>query len=227
MTNVPSLYVRVYRGEANVYCLNPSSLTIREGISILLTDAGRPPPVPSLYVRVYRLWWTAEEKWVRSLTIREGISPYLSPPAACNLFPHYTWGYIGWQKRKRDRQKVPSLYVRVYHLSFSSFVFPWSSLTIREGISLSLRETSLVSLFPHYTWGYIAENNAATCGRSVPSLYVRVYRNFRCRVSVSVCSLTIREGISKRNAKKDAKIAFPHYMWGYIGHFRFFQNPAY
>ena len=32
-TEVPSLYVRVYRGEANVYCLNHSSLTIREGIS--------------------------------------------------------------------------------------------------------------------------------------------------------------------------------------------------
>ena len=40
-TEVPSLYVRVYRGEANVYCLNPSSLTIREGISLSVSKSGQ------------------------------------------------------------------------------------------------------------------------------------------------------------------------------------------
>ena len=46
--------------------------------------------VPSLYVRVYRHTMAVKFYDERSLTIREGISPYLSPPAACNLFPHYT-----------------------------------------------------------------------------------------------------------------------------------------
>ena len=162
-----------------------------------------------------------------SLTIREGISASFAYGGKWSPFPHYTWGYIIEFKGDKFSIIVPSLYVRVYRREQRRDMRQVSSLTIREGISYhGLRGLQRLR-FPHYTWGYIALKTRFFFCEMVPSLYVRVYRNFRCRVSVSVCSLTIREGISKRNAKKDAKIAFPHYMWGYIGHFRFFQNPAY
>ena len=45
-SHVPSLYVRVYRQELFSRLYAYCSLTIREGISILLTDAGRPPQFP-------------------------------------------------------------------------------------------------------------------------------------------------------------------------------------
>ena len=118
------------------------------------------------------------------------------------LFPHYTWGYIVLFAYCICIGLVPSLYVRVYRLKNPQFVIYTSSLTIREGISDWIPLDYRFYMFPHYTWGYIAENNAATCGRSVPSLYVRVYRIMASGAYRDSGSLTIREGISKRNAKK-------------------------
>ena len=170
--------------------------------------------------------WKPHKYW-GSLTIREGISWRSKRVLSKSQFPHYTWGYIVECVQVWTTWRVPSLYVRVYRHIYHLRLPVICSLTIREGISDGRRENETGRRFPHYTWGYITRLIRCKPVWRVPSLYVRVYRNFRCRVSVSVCSLTIREGISKRNAKKDAKIAFPHYMWGYIGHFRFFQNPAY
>ena len=244
---VPSLYVRVYRHCRRQAYHYRSSLTIREGISPTAVikkelswfphytwgyiELERAPfkkqVVPSLYVRVYRLSRCTIRQNPRSLTIREGISFFIIIFAVYIMFPHYTWGYIGTPSEIHRAILVPSLYVRVYRVFSFSRSGHLRSLTIRDGISASSRPGRKWIPFPHYTWGYIMLAGRAWCSLDVPSLYVRVYRNFRCRVSVSVCSLTTREGISKRNAKKDAKIAFPHYMWVYIGHFRFFQNPAY
>ena len=47
--------------------------------------------------------------------------------------------------------------------------------------------------------------------RHLCNLHNEVFEAAESRINTE-CSLTIREGISKRNAKKDAKIAFPHYM---------------
>lgn len=71
--------------------------------------------------------------------------------------------------------------------------------------------------FPHCMWGYIGEQYSNTKNYEVPSLYVRVYRNFRCRVSVSACSLTVCEGVSKSGLAVYIVSRFPHCMWGCIG----------
>ena len=143
------------------------------------------------------------------------------------VFPHYTWGYIVTQWQSNFMTNVPSLYVRVYREKGGYVLTVTCSLTIREGISECEKTMIISEPFPHYTWGYIDITNGRRTTTPVPSLYVRVYRTENEVLLLWDGSFTIREGISKRNAKKDAKIAFPHYMWGYIGHFRFFQNPAY
>ena len=130
-----------------------------------------------------------------SLTIREGISPWHRPFWTSYRFPHYTWGYIEQEQRLHEVKVVPSLYVRVYHLSFSSFVFPWSSLTIREGISHWKRGSSFVRWFLHYTWGYIVIFAAECLFQFVPSLYVRVYRKEMQKKTQKLRSLIICEGI--------------------------------
>ena len=195
---VPSLYVRVYRWLLLSFQVFLSSLTIREGISLVpavvmmhsrfphytwgyIGRQGRGTGtgcVPSLYVRVYR----QEEKQMifgeRSLTIREGISRCKNELTTCRKFHHYTWGYIICRFPHLSFLGVPSLYVRVYRSSRCTIRQNPRSITIREGISLSLRETSLVSLFPHYTWGYIEKKCKKRRKNCVPSLYVRVYWSF-------------------------------------------------
>ena len=195
---VPSLYVRVYRVPQRFVCCSYCSLTIREGISYLLKFAllcswfphytwgyiglqvvsASSVIVPSLYVRVYR--HIPYRFCLRrcSLTIREGISAWYRRFISISAFPHYTWGYITRLIRCKPVWRVPSLYVRVYHLSFSSFVFPWSSLTIREGISLGRKHCTGLAWFPHYTWGYIEKKCKKRRKNCVPSLYVRVYWSF-------------------------------------------------
>ena len=132
---------------------------------------------------------------MRSLTIREGISRCKNELTTCRKFPHYTWGYITRLIRCKPVWRVPSLYVRVYHLSFSSFVFPWSSLTIREGISFKPLYHSAKSPFHHYTWGYIIEFKGDKFSIIVPSLYVRVYRKEMQKKTQKLRSLIICEGI--------------------------------
>ena len=208
MTNVPSLYVRVYRGEANVYCLNPSSLTIREGISLscvlLILDLLFPHytwgyivecvqvwttwRVPSLYVRVYRNWAQMKGYLFRSLTIREGISPKRPPKPGHLKFPHYTWGYIGMPAFSSALPCVPSLYVRIYHSEPIRCRAFSGSLTIREGISWNMVILSNSEAFPHYAWGCITAEMPSILTMSVPltmrecmlnSRYL-IYRLFFC-----------------------------------------------
>ena len=195
---VPSLYVRVYRQARQRNGHRLRSLTIREGISSLAytvpsvvefphytwgyIDTGRiellSVVVPSLYVRVYRDARTNWQPAGSSLTIREGISQDSFVVNLYGGFPHYTWGYIICRFPHLSFLGVPSLYVRVYRSSRCTIRQNPRSITIREGISLSLRETSLVSLFPHYTWGYIEKKCKKRRKNCVPSLYVRVYWSF-------------------------------------------------
>ena len=174
--NVPSLYVRVYRHKIKRMVLRPGSLTIREGISWWHYSFKPTGLVPSLYVRVYRLYFFESVGVRRSLTIREGISYSSIDFTSFKLFPHYTWGYIGWGRRNKDGRKVPSLYVRVYLLMIISRISHISSLTIREGISCFVSTNGHTFKFPHYTWGYIVLLEVAVVPLYVPSLYVRVYR---------------------------------------------------
>ena len=123
-----------------------------------LRDEERRGLVPSLYVRVYRFHKPTLTGVFGSLTIREGISSYCS---ICSyfiwLFPHYTWGYIPYGCRAPVRSPVPSLYVRVYRRFLRWLHQIESSLTIREGISEIRVKPGKQLLFPHYTWGYIAQ----------------------------------------------------------------------
>ena len=197
--HVPSLYVRVYRIYNSILTHKTRSLTIREGISYktaaqIIKD-GFPHytwgyidlnprklfllPVPSLYVRVYR----KRDEW----------------PKGGHPFPHYTWGYIVLSAIRFWLPAVPSLYVRVYRVGSSDFWFLDRSLTIREGISSGTVFQTLRILFPHYTWGYIADINGRLYIENVPSLYVRVYRTKIKHWSWMGSSLTIREGISRCN----------------------------
>ena len=91
------------------------------------------------------------------------------------------------------------------------------SLTIREGISRRSKRVLSKSQFPHYTWGYIAVLCFTHFGFIVPSLYVRVYRNWAQMKGYLFRSLTIREGISPKRPPKPGHLKFPHYTWGYIG----------
>ena len=176
---VPSLYVRVYQSVLLLVIHKTRSLTIREGISaVLLWIGGRPPfphytwgyierinpllllkPVPSLYVRVYRV--DASLQYIRlcSLTIREGISSTRALVRFCYGFPHYTWGYIVQLPFYSYKNRVPSLYVRVYRERKGLQKTLDSSLTIREGISRARRNARAAEEFPHYTWGYIDADN--------------------------------------------------------------------
>ena len=174
--DVPSLYVRVYRVCDKWPQAVTRSLTIREGISsyvhwLVLTNEFPhytwgyiglkkikeiQVKVPSLYVRVYR------RNKVKFFSLVK--------------FPHYTWGYIVLYMAQLCNNIVPSLYVRVYRKGFEGKLYEASSLTIREGISQMFSAMERQALFPHYTWGYIAD----FCGK--------IWSMLR--------SLTIREGIS-------------------------------
>ena len=209
--------MRVYHNKICSHKRQTCSLTIREGISpkqipanLLklfphytwgyiqkmlnhLTETG----VPSLYVRVYRgqnaLFFLSSS----SLTIREGISTGKKTLYRAYVFPHYTWGYIARQEDKKA-MAAGSLTIRegisvVFCTRFKSW---FCSLTIREGISKVKEEVARNGRFPHYTWGYIDRDTARRKQRSVPSLYVRVYRAIQGGTLPVVSSLTIREGIS-------------------------------
>ena len=141
----------------------------------LFTDNGRRTPVPSLYVRVYRHTMAVKFYDERSLTIREGISRRSKRVLSKSQFPHYTWGYIAVLCFTHFGFIVPSLYVRVYRTKMYSIFITTRSLTIREGISLSVSKSGQRDGFPHYTWGYIGIERRWKVIYFVPSLYVRVY----------------------------------------------------
>ncbi len=126
------------------------------------------------------------------------------------------WGYIGWKKTYIHRDAVPSLYVRVYHLNAYNAGQIICSLIICEGISRNPPPGFLLILFPHYMWGYIGVLKCWEPGKSVPSLYVRVYRRFCLSGAAGLGSLIICEGISEIAVPVRIFRLFPHYMWGYI-----------
>ena len=196
LISVPSLYVRVYRARPCYQSLTACSLIICEGISAtLLWIGGRPPfphymwgyivrkifigigcRVPSLYVRVYRIEEARKPVRRSSLIICEGISDVSHVKLFIYSFPHYMWGYIGLQGLCLPVLYVPSLYVRVYRCLVVLVSYLSSSLIICEGISRLKAFYPKHSRFPHYMWGYIVSVVMFWRERSVPSLYVRVYR---------------------------------------------------
>ena len=105
-------------------------------------------------------------------------------------------------RRNQTATPVPSLYVRVYRSVCVLYLYRSSSLTIREGISDWIPLDYRFYMFPHYTWGYIVSWPPGLTETPVPSLYVRVYRTENEVLLLWDGSFTIREGISKRNAKK-------------------------
>ena len=127
------------------------------------------------------------------------------------------WGYIEGFNPCGLSSLVPSLYVRVYRRVFAIGGRVFCSLIICEGISAKASDLMQVGGFPHYMWGYIVARSAIVNCRSVPSLYVRVYR-FLWYISLpEASSLIICEGISNRTFAGLRTDWFPHYMWGYIG----------
>ena len=133
------------------------------------------PAFPSLYVRVYLKDPCRPTENALSLTIREGISSHNGSQILWRTFPHYTWGYIAVLCFTHFGFIVPSLYVRVYRTKMYSIFITTRSLTIREGISLSVSKSGQRDGFPHYTGGYIGIERRWKVIYFVPSLYVRVY----------------------------------------------------
>lgn len=172
--------------------------------------------VPSLYVRVYRKRFRRNKIKNCSLTIREGVSVEPLTLDVFTTFPHYTWGCIALLERSATRQTVPSLYVRVYHIKPAISLAGMSSLTIREGVSEKQDDVKKSMQFPHYMWGCIDETAGDVENYSVPSLYVRVYRACLVRRLMCIRSLTIREGVSRRQIVWKTEAEFPHYTWGCI-----------
>ena len=212
------------------------SLTIREGVSRTLKTSsffGLFPhytwgcivleflfchlhSVPSLYVRVYRAYSANMKLRGGSLTIREGVSRTNAGETTGETFPHYTWGCIKEVTRWQDDTPVPSLYVRVYRIEKDQGTTWSSSLTIREGVSVSGMRGVYEVKFPHYTWGCIDLEKISGYLSKVPSLYVRVYRMDEYRTARQSCSLTIREGVSGWIIILISNRVFPHYTWGCI-----------
>ena len=174
-SNVPSLYVRVYRIKMHYFLRMTRSLIICEGISRKsksnLAASSFPHymwgyivpenisfssgVVPSLYVRVYRYSFTAVGLQVSSLIICEGISMIREMMEYIRVFPHYMWGYIAIYQILRRSLCVPSLYVRVYLCAHKWNTYSARSLIICEGISLWPLTIMVSKSFPHYMWGYI------------------------------------------------------------------------
>ena len=106
--------------------------------------------------------------------------------------------------------------MRVYRKRFRRNKIKNCSLTIREGVSVEPLTLDVFTTFPHYTWGCIDETTGDVENYSVPSLYVRVYRACLVRRLMCIRSLTIREGVSRRQIVGKTEAEFPHYTWGCI-----------
>ena len=193
---VPSLYVRVYHFEPLPLTFAPRSLIICEGVSarfhrsrqkgafphymwgcIVLKSWSQPfSLVPSLYVRVYRLLHIAKCSRLGSLIICEGVSFWIYVKGRRALFPHYMWGCIANALQNEINKLVPSLYVRVYRRTLCTRIMKRGSLIICEGVSCWRGSLGVLWMFPHYMWGCITYIQGTWRTKSVPSLYVRVYR---------------------------------------------------
>ena len=134
------------------------------------------------------------------------------------------WGYISWFHYAFKPTGVPSLYVRVYRQLLWTGRKGLRSLIICEGISWWHYSFKPTGLFPHYMWGYIVNLLARFLFLWVPSLYVRVYRFKPGDTRINYGSLIICEGISEHVQEAAEMLPFPHYMWGYIGHWKNVRN---
>ena len=135
--------------------------------------------VPSLYVRVYRCYCPEPVRIAGSLIICEGISERETTWSGSGKFPHYMWGYIVLRTQNAPFMKVPSLYVRVYHQHGKLLKSLKCSLIICEDISAQSAADRRQQPFPHYMWGYIPPAGRTAKRSFVPSLYMRVYRNWQ------------------------------------------------
>ena len=127
------------------------------------------------------------------------------------------WGCIGTGPFRCNRCRVPSLYVRVYHLHWWRIRIQDCSLTVCEGVSQYLTVKPKTATFPHYMWGCIARSSKQSITQEVPSLYVRVYRKELLPDRRLCGSLIVCECISGANEFSCVHIWFPHCVWGYIG----------
>ena len=173
---VPSLYVRVYRGNVWSRLKLSCSLTVCEGVSDEKNDGvwlswfphcmwgcidsisslSSSSMVPSLYVRVYRHFCCSIDFRKRSVTVCEGVSDLGIQTQGDWAFPHCMWGCIGWKPGSAGESGVPSLYVRVYRCSRHIREKTCCSLTVCEGVSRLLMQFLKTAKFPHYMWGCIA-----------------------------------------------------------------------
>ena len=153
--------------------------------------------VPSLHVRVYRISIPGSTLLLCSPTMREGVSSALAKLYGHDLFPHYAWGCIGLNDYRARRRRVPSLCVRVYRTIEFTNTQVISSLTMREGVSQGHQTRTRSGTFPHYAWGCIVRAWTIADSVYVPSLCVRVYRAVPGLFLQTVCSLTMREGVSE------------------------------
>ena len=233
---VPSLYVRVYHANGLYYQRHKSSLIICEGVSpptCIRSDAFAFPHymwgcidnvvkafndgwVPSLYVRVYHFIMNNLKTGMSSLIICEGVSDSGGGVTYGRQFPHYMWGCIDIGDCFALSFVVPSLYVRVYRNSDFAIIPIAGSLIICEGVSDWLATYKEVRAFPHYMWGCIEKDFVEIKSKIVPSLYVRVYRACLVRRLMCIRSLTIHEGVSRRQIVGKTEAEFPHYTWGCI-----------
>ena len=101
-------------------------------------------------------------------------------------------------------------------MQLSTHLIRASSLTIREGISAEQNRAQEIAKFPHYTWGYIVLELHGCHLVLVPSLQVRVYRNWESVKVRARRSLTASEGISMLIFMITMELWFPHCKWGYI-----------
>ena len=209
--------MRVYRENSSEHSRRESSLTTREGASsglaVYIVSSAFPHytwgciertlicgirmRVPSLHVRVYRVFAPFPRPPKCSLTTREGVSSALAKLYGHDLFPHYAWGCIGLNDYRARRRRVPSLCVRVYRTIEFTNTQVISSLTMREGVSQGHQTRTRSGTFPHYAWGCIVRAWTIADSVYVPSLCVRVYRAVPGLFLQTVCSLTMREGVSE------------------------------
>ena len=126
------------------------------------------------------------------------------------------WGCIGLQGLCLPVLYVPSLYVRVYRGDIDDRQGGGRSLIICEGVSTYNQHRFRRIRFPHYMWGCIGLILKHKLHWTVPSLYVRVYRDNSARTWQGECSLIICEGVSQACNYQRRPSKFPHYMWGCI-----------
>ena len=176
---VPSLYVRVYRSVRPPGQGAGSSLIICEGISCTpLWDANARAFPHYMWGYIADRQWQHNSLKVPSLYVRVYRRPYrvtFQP----SVFPHYMWGYIVLRTQNAPFMKVPSLYVRVYHQHGKLLKSLKCSLIICEDISAQSAADRRQQPFPHYMWGYIPPAGRTAKRSFVPSLYMRVYRNWQ------------------------------------------------